>query len=88
MRLQIRLDLLQGAEVPRWYGVAWHDYNRDVAVCYPVPLNILFGWARLVWMWLRFRSVPRRWDTLRQAYEAGHLAGRQYEIHNAMVRPE
>jgi len=74
------IDVLQGMELPRWYAVAWHDYSRNVAVCYPIGIHLLVGWPRLVWKWLRFRSVPTRWDTLRQAYEAGHLAGRQYEL--------
>lgn len=85
MRLQIFLR--QGEEVPRGYGRAWNDYNRDGAICYPVPLNVLFGWSRLVWVWLRFRSVPTQWDTIRQAYQAGHLAGRQAEIRSGGFGP-
>jgi len=85
MKLRLQIDALAGEEIPRWYGLAWRDYNRDVGICYPMPLHFIFGWARLLWLWFRFHSVPTRWDTIRQAYEAGHIAGRQYEIQRTVL---
>lgn len=47
-------DVGEGEALPPWYGVAWWDYNRDVAVCMVVPLNVVAGAVRAAWVWLRF----------------------------------
>lgn len=36
----------QGELIPGWYGVAWVDYERMQAVCYPIPLNIIIAIMR------------------------------------------
>lgn len=40
--------------LPSGYGVAWHDAFRRVAICYPVPLNRIFGLARRTYCDLRY----------------------------------
>lgn len=39
------LRLAQGDRLPAGFGIAWWEEAQDVAVCLPVPLNVL---ARLV----------------------------------------
>lgn len=46
----------EGGEYPRWYGVAYDDFTQIPfrVVCYPIPLNLLFGVAwRLKWWFKR-----------------------------------
>ncbi len=50
--------------IPPFYGVAWVCYNQDAAYCAPIPLNILFGMLRSVWIclkcgWIRMPMSPR-----------------------------
>jgi hypothetical protein len=61
--------------LPRWYGLAYHEWSRDEQVAYPIPLNLIVRWWRdLVWLVKRGkRSVL---DEARQAaYEKGRAAG-------------
>ncbi len=41
----IRRCVADGAFIPFGYGIAWSDLVRNRAVCYPIPLNRLVGWA-------------------------------------------
>ena len=55
--------------IPKGYGVAWNDPARLVAVCYPVPLNKLFGLVRrLCWNLVRPPKGPEC-DALRAKAE-------------------
>ena len=69
----------QGQVLPRGYGVAWRQHYRDCSVCMPVPLNVLAGWTRRLWHWLRFGYVK---DSMRdamvgRAYDRGYERGRE-----------
>jgi len=45
-----RRELAQGASMPPGYGLAWMDWSRRVAVCYPWPTNWLARqWREFVW---------------------------------------
>jgi len=54
----LRKIIREGGYYPKGYGRAWDDWSTlgqpdNVAViCYPVPLNLLFRWARNCWWWL------------------------------------
>lgn len=39
----------EAAVIPRGYGVAWWRVDARVAVCFPVPFNIVAGYAHRVW---------------------------------------
>lgn len=60
----IREETLVGQELPRFYGVAWYDNVKRVAVCYPVPFNWLMWLGREVWLML-----IRTPETKRAAHE-------------------
>lgn len=47
----IRKLIWQGQKFPRGYGMAWLDYRRNAAVCYPIPLNVVMRAVYLVWVW-------------------------------------
>lgn len=49
----LRKEISPFEQLPRFYGVAYTEFNRDIGVCYPIPLNIVVGlWRKLLW-WLR-----------------------------------
>lgn len=61
-----------GERFPRGYGLAWRCFDRDAAVAYPIPLNVLLGWLRAAYLWLRWDAIPQRRDAaLYGAYELG-----------------
>lgn len=62
----------RGEMIPRFYGVAYHDYPRRVAICYPIPLNWLIRWGRDLYFFL---SNAARDDQISQAYKAGFNDG-------------
>lgn len=75
--MKIIRHVRRGEMVPPWYGVAWIDWQTDVAAALPVPLNWVVALARKAWGFVRFGSVavardPR--DAYRQGVEAGKSA--------------
>lgn len=51
-RLSLRLEKRYWDVIPWWYGVAYYPWDRDVVVCYPVPLNFIIGVTRAFWFWM------------------------------------
>ena len=51
MRIAIRIH--EGETYPRWYGLAWIDFVRCEAVCYPIPLNVLARALYLAWVFCK-----------------------------------
>lgn len=47
----IRKLIWQGERYPRGYGMAWLDYDRNAAVCYPIPFNVVMRAVYLAWVW-------------------------------------
>jgi hypothetical protein len=45
-----------GEVLPVGYGIAYYEYHRAIAVCAPVPLNFVIGWA--VRAWHRLKRGP------------------------------
>jgi hypothetical protein len=74
-RFSVRKLCREGDLLPPWYGVAWDDWNCDRAVCYPVPLNLVAGIGRAIWIWMRhgWRGVRRN---SREAFHQGYELGR------------
>jgi hypothetical protein len=67
--------------IPRGYGVAYRAWDRDGAVCYPIPLNWLVRWARGAMIWLRFPERATRYEAAnRAAYDRGYVAGGAYAL--------
>lgn len=45
--------LKEGECIPRGYGIAYWEYDRNVAIAYPVPFNKIAGVLIQFWVWLR-----------------------------------
>lgn len=61
--------------VPAWYGMAYRYQNRAVAVFYPIPLNLIVGWLRRVWIWCRCASSDKQIRSYQEGYEVGRRDG-------------
>lgn len=81
-----------GEIIPPGYGLAYHAYDRDLSVCYPVPLNLAVRWARDAWYWLRIglaRRSPTPTDrALYDAYQRGVVEGLAQRANRTRVEVE
>jgi|GEM_PF-6171247 hypothetical protein len=66
----------EGELMPRFYGIAWRNYFRREAVCFPVPLNVILAFARQAYLWIRLGHVEVSSDP-RSAYEQGRREAQQ-----------
>jgi len=65
-------EILEGQKIPKYYGIAWPDYNRQVYICYPFPLNLIIGFIKLVYYKVRYFYFKSEYDEkLRDAYLKG-----------------
>lgn len=48
-------------DVPSLYGVAWLENYGMVAVCLPVPINLVAGAGRAIWLFMKYglARLPR-----------------------------
>ena len=71
-----RVSLAMGDRPPRGYGLAWFDFHRQSAIVMPIPLNVIAGASRRIYLWLR---APWRRDMTageRACFDRGYRAGR------------
>lgn len=63
--MPLRRVIDEGEMLPRGYGVAWEDATTYLqggcftVVCYPVPLNLLFRWARNSYWFLAHKCLGK-----------------------------
>jgi len=65
----LRKEIKEGEPIPKFYGISYLEPNRLGAICYPIPLNILIGYIRKIYLW--FLSG---WD-FKTGYEKGFSEG-------------
>jgi hypothetical protein len=58
--MKIRKDVGPGYILPDWYGVAWVNYYEQKKVCYPIPLNYIFGFFYWIYRELKGPFFVRR----------------------------
>lgn len=46
--MKIQKIISPGEKIPNYYGVSFHHYETNSIICYPIPLNIIIGFARNV----------------------------------------
>lgn len=66
------LCIAAGEMIPNGYGVAYHEYERDVAVCYPIPVNLVVGLWRVILVRLK---IGFGHNAVARAYDRGHRDG-------------
>ena len=60
-----RRELVEGSRIPWGYGLSYRPFDRDVAVCYPVPLHLIVRWCRDLWFWIvkvGFPGTRSQWE--------------------------
>lgn len=67
----------QGETLPRFYGVAWRDYARLQAVCYPIPLNWLVFILREIYFLIAYLPKAPREKFESRVFSAGFEEGRK-----------
>jgi len=58
--MKIMKEVREGEIITAWYGVAWNEWQSKIAICYPMPLNMLVAAVRVIVIWMRagYRAVP------------------------------
>ncbi|MFL9670457.1 hypothetical protein WIX39_026240 [Variovorax sp. AB1(2024)] len=53
--MSIKKEIREGNLIPAWYGVAWTEYREGSLYghCLPIPLNLIAGWARRLYLWVK-----------------------------------
>jgi hypothetical protein len=78
-RIVTRKEIEEGERLPKYYGLAWHEFDRDVGVCFVYPFNILLGYLRTWYLKARyFRSPVYRVMSIQQVkakYDEGFIEG-------------
>ena len=74
----LRLEVPEDGTVPKYYGVAWADFDKNAVVCYPIPLNFLMAWWRIL-RW-RLSVGPSAGTREQDAYSAGFAEGRSQSV--------
>ena len=63
--MSLRREMPEGGRfLSKWYGVAWDEWRGEgpvTVVCYPIPLNAIFGLAHAIWLRLRGGWPLRGW---------------------------
>ncbi len=78
--MKFLVEVPHGEQMPRWYGVAFHDYLVDTTYCAPIPFNLAIAAYKGVAFWLavRFKSswphamLPNRYYEFNVGYMAGY----------------
>lgn len=55
---KIKQVVIEGAKVPSYMGVAYHNFSDDTRVCWIVPLNWVVRAYRELQFYLRFPNYP------------------------------
>ena len=73
--LGIAYDAKEGGIIPRSYGLAYHEWDRAVAVYMPMPLNVIVAAWRRLWWWMKVQQIPPQ---EMEAYRAGCRHGESF----------
>jgi len=80
--MQIMKLIGEGETIPRFYGCSYMDYRTFKRVAYPIPLNFLVGWWKILQFRLKVGSGHnigiKAWaHGNRKGYRDGHSDGYQ-----------
>ncbi len=55
-----RLELVEGAIIPRYYGLSYRDYMTHTIICHPMPFHLIGGWfRRLFHFYMKHFKIPK-----------------------------
>jgi len=72
----VQKAIKNGEMLPPFYGLAWYEYHRNIAICLPVPFNIVVAILRGCWLWIKhgWHGVA---NNPRDAYAQGYRDGKR-----------
>ena len=75
-----------GEPIPKWYGVSYTLFDRDGAVCHPIPLNKLVAWFQRLRTRLKMWKPDARQKALADQYREGQISGRSQLFNSAIYK--
>lgn len=71
---KLKIDLIQGGSIPRWYGLSYYRPEHDSIVCYPIPFHLVIRWLRHIMYFIKFAGAKD--DKYLKAYNYGYEKGK------------
>lgn len=66
----------EGEAIPKYYGIAYRDYLRYQAVCYPIVLNLIIRYLRELYFIIAIPAdLSRSEHIVQEAYRQGYEDG-------------
>ncbi len=72
--MKLRKEIKRYEMIPPWYGIAWLRYDADVAVCYPLGLNLIIRLFRSAYILMKMAGHGAMQNP-REAYLQGFKDG-------------
>lgn len=67
----------EGYMIPKWFGIAWRDFDTETVICMPVPFHIMAAISRRIAQRVRRGLAPDLWEVeLGKRYNKGYGDGR------------
>ena len=67
---------LFGAELPKWWGFAYREFNIRYTILYPIPINLIVRYSlKLFWLVYRWVKMSGWKDKMEDAYWQGYNDG-------------
>ena len=63
--------------IPKGYGIAYRRIDMDIAIAYPIPINLIIGGLRKLWIWCMWGHKLYE-DGYSRGYSKGYNEGREY----------
>lgn len=70
------MRLADGKKWPWYMGLAWYDHYADHAVLMLIPINLVGGVIRRIYLWVRNPWDGTRTRAEQRCFEKGYRAGR------------
>ncbi len=81
-RIFTRRYLEEGGYIPKYYGIAYRDFDTDSTVCYVIPLNLIaWFWHEKLRYWIK---QPPRDDEMWRVFMLGHKQGLERATHRSI----
>ena len=63
--------------IPKGYGIAYRRMDMEIAIAYPIPINLIIGGLRKLWIWCMWGHKLYE-DGYTRGYSKGKNEGRKY----------
>ena len=68
-----------GEMIPRFYGIAWREWNTYHRICYPIPFHLIIGFCRFIYIRISIFTFPNDYlEAYRRGYRDGMKEGHKH----------